>query len=38
LIGFYKEIEAKQGGVKVLKIAGVAPVGEIKAAVFAKLS
>jgi adenylate kinase len=37
LVGFYKEIEAKEGGVKVLKIAGVAPVDEIKAAVIAKL-
>ncbi len=38
LVDFYKDIEASQGGVKVLKIAGVAPVDEIKAAISAKLS
>lgn len=38
LVDFYKEIEASQGGVKVLKIGGVAPVEEIKAAIIAKLS
>lgn len=38
LVDFYKDIAQKDGGVKVLKIAGVAPVDEIKAAIIAKLS
>ncbi|MFT4862103.1 MAG: adenylate kinase [Pseudohongiellaceae bacterium] len=38
LVDFYKDIEASQSGVKVLKIGGVAPVDEIKAAISAKLS
>jgi adenylate kinase len=38
LVGFYKDIETADGSVKVLKIGGVAPVDEIKAAIIAKLS
>ncbi len=38
LVDFYKDIEAANGSVKVLKIGGVAPVDEIKAAIIAKLS
>ncbi len=38
LVDFYKDIEARDGSVKVLRIGGVAPVDEIKAAIIEKLA